>query len=80
MANIFNIAGRFKQNVYLVNSPMGDNSAWYYILLDGLKKPIFEAKIGKEALDLKDYGQILYSGWGAEPPADIQKKIEEQFS
>ena len=79
MKNVSKISAIHKGNVYLIISPMGDNFSWYYLLLDGIKKPIFEEKIGKEAFDLKDFGEILYSGWGQEPPVDIKQKIQKRF-
>ena len=30
----------------------------------------------EKMLELSDYGQVLKSGWGEEPPQDVQEWIE----
>ncbi len=68
--------------VYLVKStekPSG-KEAWWYVQVESKQKlPIFLHKVKTTGLRLTDYGKILYSGWGAEPPEDIKKKIEDEF-
>ena len=57
-----------------------NQDAWYYVQIKSKSLvPIFLKKI-KDGIDLLDYGTILYSGWGAEPPEDIRQKIKVQFS
>lgn len=63
------------KSVYLINSKIGNRHAWYYILVGSIKKPLLINKVGKESLDLKNYGEILFSGWGKEPPKEIQEKL-----
>ena len=54
-------------------------SSWYYLQLKSkLTEPLFLSKMDSN-IDLNDYGTILYSGWGTEPPEDIKQKIKEQF-
>jgi len=68
--------------VYLIRaeSKPSMQMAWYYVQLDSrLKLPIF-LKLVKTGLNLKEFGIILYSGWGTEPPDDIKQKIKERFS
>ncbi|MDX1975566.1 MAG: hypothetical protein SFT92_07835 [Rickettsiales bacterium] len=69
-----------KEHVVLVTSKIGGNYAWYYVLVDTLKKALFEKRVGKEKLNIKDYGTVLYSGWGSHPPEDIQRKLREDFN
>jgi hypothetical protein len=52
---------------------------WYYIQLEKSKLEMFKAKLKTDSFELTDYGKILYSGWGAEPPENIKQKIQEQF-
>lgn len=67
--------------VYLVKAKekKAGEDAWYYIQIDSKAKlPIFLEKV-KTGLTLTDYGVVLYSGWGREPPEDIKQKIKERF-
>ena len=54
---------------------------WHYILLeddiDTQKK--FEAQIHAGRIELTNYGTILASGWGENPPHDITDKIIEEY-
>ena len=71
-----------KALVYFVKSKAKPNraAAWYYVkLTHKLKAPIFLNKL-KTGANLLDFGTVLYSGWGVEPPEDIKKKIKEEFS
>jgi hypothetical protein len=67
--------------IYLVRAeekPSG-KPAWYYVRVHSKAKlPIFLEKV-KTGLTLTDYGDVLYSGWGTEPPEEIKAKIKEQF-
>ena len=53
-------------------------AAWHYVLLDEEKVADFNAKLGG-SMDVGDYGRILESGWGKDPPKDIKQKMELQF-
>ena len=67
--------------VYLVRaeSKPSMEMAWYYVQVESKAKlPIFLKKV-KTGLNLEEFGTVLYSGWGTEPPDDIKQKIKEQF-
>ncbi|ACT69300.1 hypothetical protein ACJZTR_01410 [Neorickettsia risticii] len=66
--------------VYLVRGKDKNRPAWHYVLVDKVKKEMFLAAAKSGSIDVKDYGEILYSGWGEDPPEDIKKKIEEEYS
>ena len=52
---------------------------WHYILVDKQKLPMFKIASKSDFISLPDYGTILYSGWGVEPPEDIKQKIKEYY-
>ncbi len=53
--------------------------AWHYVQISSKAKvPLFLKNI-KTGINLTDYGTILYSGWGEEPPEGIKQKIKAQF-
>lgn len=66
--------------VYLVRGKDKNRPAWHYVLVDKVKKEMFLAAAKSGSLDVKDYGEILYSGWGENPPEDIRKKIDEEYN
>ncbi len=55
--------------------------AWYYVLLEDDEDNIqtFLTKVNKGSIDVADYGQVLKSGWGEDPPEDIKKWIEDNY-
>lgn len=67
--------------VYLVRGKerASGKDAWYYVQVQNKAKlPVFLEKV-KSGITLTDYAEILYSGWGADPPDDIRAKIKERF-
>ncbi len=65
--------------VYLVRGKDRGKSAWHYVLVDKEKREMFLAKSRTGSIDVADYGEILYSGWGEDPPQAIVDKINEEF-
>ncbi len=54
-------------------------SAWHYVLVDKDKREMFLAKSRTGSMDVADYGEVLYSGWGEDPSQEIVDKINEEF-
>lgn len=52
---------------------------WYYIMLNPVKLESFKRKIGNEELDLNDFGKILKSGYGTEPPPETKEQMHREF-
>lgn len=52
--------------------------AWYYLLLDFKNKILF-SKTHSQAIDLKNFGTILYSGYGTQPPQTITKRMTDEY-
>jgi hypothetical protein len=65
--------------LYLVTGKDSDKPCWYYVIVDKIKHEMFKVKVKTDYIFVPDYGTILYSGWGAEPPEDIKQKIKEGF-
>ncbi|ABD45073.1 hypothetical protein ECHLIB_0544 [Ehrlichia chaffeensis str. Liberty] len=65
--------------LFLVRGKDNGRAAWHYVLVDKPKREMFLAKSRSGSIDVALYGQILYSGWGENPPEDIVKKIEDEF-
>lgn len=70
------------KHLYLVKGIEEARQAWYYIEVDALKEPLFKRQCIAEnnVFDLKGYGKVLECGWGENPPADVAKRIEEEYN
>ena len=53
--------------------------AWYYVLTDIGKEKAFKAQNGVEKMTLTDYGRILYSGFGKNPPAETAEIMLKDY-
>ena len=69
----------YRRFVYLVRGKDRGFAAWHYVLVDEDKLDTFKAKIASGNINVADYGNILESGWGKDPPQDIVHKIDSQF-
>ncbi len=52
---------------------------WHYVLVDEETIKEFFDKMKEGNFDVADYGQVLKSGWGQEPPEEVQEWIKEHF-
>lgn len=53
--------------------------AWYYVMVDKGKRDAFKSQEGVPFLKLTDYGEILHSGFGDNPPESIIRQMEEEY-
>ena len=65
--------------IYLITGEEKNKAAWYFVKIERFKQPIFEKEIteGKSGINLKQYGEIIVSGWGEKPPQDIINKYSD---
>jgi hypothetical protein len=73
------VQGSLGDLVYLVRGKDAGRSAWHYVLIDRMKLPLFKQKLKTGSLDVSEYGKILYSGWGENPPEEIVEEIKKQY-
>eukprot|EP01084_Bolivina_argentea_P056390 103217_1 len=65
--------------VYRVNGNDQGRNAWYYVLVDEEKLKSFLKALNDETIHLDQYGVILYSGYGEEPPKYIIDDVKKKF-
>ncbi len=53
---------------------------WHYVKVDSLKLPLFKNAIKSGVADVSAFGEIIFSGWGKNPPDEIRKKVDELYS
>ena len=68
------------EQIYLVKGVDAGRNAWYYVLVERIKVPLFLKALNDDIIHLEDYGQILFSAYGDEPPADIVHRLKEEYS
>ncbi len=72
---------------YVVRGKDGDRPSWHYVVLkddeelirDFIKKTQGE-NAGKETINVADYGEVLKSGWGKDPPQEVADELEKYYS
>nr|CAD2156438.1 unnamed protein product [Meloidogyne enterolobii] len=57
----------------------GGSPAWCYLLVDKDKREALLQKRKTGNVDIKEYGEVLYSGLGKDPPKDIKDKMVEEY-
>lgn len=65
--------------IYLVKGVDAGRNAWYYVLVERLKVQLFLKALNDEIIHLENYGKILFSAYGDEPPADVTEKVKEEY-
>ena len=65
--------------IYLVKGIDAGRNAWYYVLVDRLKVQLFLKALNDDIIHLENYGKILFSAYGDEPPADVTDKLKEEY-
>src|SRR3989338_739328 len=65
--------------IYLVKGVDAGRNAWYYVLVERLKLQLFLKALNDDIIHLENYGKILYSAYGDEPPADITNKLKAEY-
>ncbi len=65
--------------IYLVKGVDAGRNAWYYVLVERLKLSLFLKALNDDIIHLENYGEILYSAYGDEPPQDITDKLKAEY-
>ncbi len=66
--------------LYLVRGKDRGKPCWHYILVDKLKHEMFKIRVKSDFIELTDYGQVLESGWGENPPEEVAARIKKEYS
>jgi hypothetical protein len=65
--------------IYLVKGIDAGRNAWYYVLVDRLKTQLFLKALNDDIIHLEEYGKILFSAYGKEPPSHITEQLKEEY-
>ena len=65
--------------IYLVKGVDDDRNAWYYVLVERLKLSLFLKALSDDIIHLENYGEVLYSAYGDEPPQETTDKVKSEY-
>lgn len=65
--------------IYLVKGVDAGRNAWYYVLVERLKVQLFLKALNDDIIHLEEYGKILYSAYGDEPPEEITNALKKEY-
>ena len=55
-------------------------SAWYYVQIEPTKTLQFRNTLKTGQLTLTDFGKIIYSGFGENPPEEAKRLMKEMYN
>ena len=65
--------------VRLARGSEDGKQTWYYIRVEKSKLSIYLNKMKRgETINVYNFGEVLYYGWGEEPPKDITQKVYDE--
>ncbi len=62
-----------------IKDKYGGGASWHYVLLHEPLRWKEIIRVKDCAVELGDYGRIVKSGRGKEPPSDVRREIEDEF-
>ena len=65
--------------VHLVRGTDKGKPAWHYVLVEEDKLNMFKDKVESGTIDVAEYGVVLKSGWGKDPPEEVKSAISSFF-
>ena len=65
------------ERIYLFRGKDRGKPAWHYVLVEKALLPLLLRRTNGDSLDVADFGLILESGWGKDPPENVRTNINE---
>ena len=67
---------------FIVRGKDRGRPAWHYVLLVDDEDTItaFRKKIKEGSLDVANYGKVIKSGWGQDPPNDLREQMQHTYA
>jgi hypothetical protein len=68
------------RQIYLVRGrASGGREAWYDVRVSKKRPLVFEKEVALRHVDLADYGEIILSGYGKDPPESAATVMREKW-
>jgi len=65
--------------IYIVRGKDAGRPAWHFVKIDPTKLTSFKQALLTGSLDASEYGEILLSGWGEDPPDEVRKEVVKKY-
>ena len=76
-----NVNMKYNENankrIYLARGKDRGKLAWHYVQVEKALLPLFLRRTNGGSLDVADFGLVLKSGWGEDPPENVRTNINE---
>ena len=66
--------------IYIVRGKDEGRPAWHLVKVDRSKLVSFKQALSTRSLDASEYGEILHSGWGEDPPKEVMRELAKKYS
>ena len=72
---------RAANRLYLVCGKDHSRASWHYVLVEDDDDVVknFKSQLATGRINVIDYGRVLASGWGKDPPNSVTDKIEQEY-
>ena len=67
-------------SVYLTQGLAGNVPVWHYVKIYKQEIPFFLMALKSGSLDVAEFGKVVVSGWGKEPPAEVKARIRQEYA
>jgi len=65
--------------IYLSQGFFNGRPTWHYLRVNKLKLPLLIENAKKGEIDVVDYGNILFSGFGQNPPDEVKDFVQKKY-
>jgi hypothetical protein len=62
--------------IFLTRGHFNGIRIWHYVKVDVLKLPLYQKAVQSGSIEVDKFGEILFSGWGENPPDEIRHKVD----
>lgn len=67
------------ESLYLVTGKKDNAPIWCYALVPARMEAAFKTALTESRIRINQYGRVLFSGHGAQPPAQVQELIAAHY-
>ncbi len=78
MAHSAKLIGQEGGEVRYITAVENGRPAWYFLKLSPERYPEYKKRMQTGTLDLRQYGDILVSGWGEAAPPGVLMEMKER--
>lgn len=73
------IAASKANNIFLIRAVEGGRPCYFYMLIRQEHARNIAELVAKGSVDLANYGTVLASGYGENPPEDVQQRMHDEY-